>query len=58
MMVIQDVAVSIGSDCTNASLDPRYILYTLGIKKDLSHSSLRNGVGRITLFEEIDYDVI
>jgi cysteine desulfurase len=57
LMGINDVAVSSGSACTSASLEPSYVLKALGAGDDLAHSSIRFGLGRWTSDEEVDYVV-
>ena len=57
LMGINDVAVSSGSACTSASLEPSYVLKALGAGDDLAHSSIRFGLGRWTTKEEVDYVV-
>ena len=54
MMGIKDLAVSSGSACTSASLEPSYVLRALGVEEELAHTSLRIGIGRFTSEKEID----
>jgi len=57
MMGIKDVAVSSGSACTSASLEPSYVLRALGVGDELAHSSIRFGIGRFNTVEEVDFVV-
>ena len=57
IMAIKDLAVSSGSACTSASLEPSYVLRALGVNEELAHTSIRFGIGRFTTNEEIDYAI-
>uniref|UniRef100_A0A6U2LRZ1 cysteine desulfurase n=1 Tax=Leptocylindrus danicus TaxID=163516 RepID=A0A6U2LRZ1_9STRA len=55
LMSLKNIAVSSGSACTSASLEPSYVLRAIGLGDDLAHSSLRFGIGRFTSVEEVDF---
>ncbi|XP_062501706.1 cysteine desulfurase-like [Corticium candelabrum] len=57
LMALKDVALSSGSACTSASLEPSYVLRAIGADEDLAHSSIRFGIGRFTTADEVDYTV-
>ena len=57
IMALKELAVSSGSACTSASLEPSYVLRAIGVEEDMAHTSLRIGFGRFTTDEEVDYAI-
>ena len=57
LMGLKDVAVSSGSACTSASLEPSYVLRAIGVDEELAHTSIRFGLGRFNTEEEVDFVV-
>ena len=55
LMALKDVAVSSGSACTSASLEPSYVLRALGVEEEMAHTSIRFGIGRFNTAEEVDF---
>ena len=55
IIALKEIAISSGSACTSASLEPSYVLRAIGVEEDLAHTSLRIGIGRFTTEEEINY---
>ena len=57
IMAIKDLAVSSGSACTSSSLEPSYVLRSIGVGEELAHTSIRFGIGRFTTEDEINYAI-
>ena len=54
-MALKNVAVSSGSACTSASVEPSYVLRAMGVRDELAHASIRFGIGRFNTLAEVDY---
>ena len=57
LMALKELAVSSGSACTSASLEPSYVLRAIGVTEDMAHTSLRIGFGRFSTDGEVDYAI-
>merc|ERR1711916_250170 len=57
LMALKNIAVSSGSACTSASLEPSYVLRAIGVDEELAHTSIRFGLGRFTTEEEVDFTI-
>jgi cysteine desulfurase len=57
LMGLKEIAVSTGSACTSANLEPSHVLRAIGVKEELAHASIRFGLGRFNTEEEVDYTV-
>jgi cysteine desulfurase len=57
LMGLKEIAVSTGSACTSASLEPSYVLRAIGVEEELAHTSIRFGLGRFNTEEEVDYTI-
>lgn len=57
LMAIKEIALSSGSACTSASLEPSYVLRAIGVEEDMAHTSLRISIGRFTSEQEVDYAI-